>query len=89
MIKYKCTSCNKDYSNIIHEEFKKRFQNTFEFSNNINTFILLLQKVFNLNKYMDEWESLMKLSKIEILNKINSIRNPFILKKRKRKSKIA
>ena len=57
MIKYKCTICHNDYSNIIDEKFKKRFQNTFEFSNNdINTFILLPQKDFILNEYMDEWE---------------------------------
>ena len=26
-MKYKCTSCNKDCSNIIDEELKKRFKN--------------------------------------------------------------
>ena len=42
LIKYKCLSCNKDYSNKINEEFKKRFKSTFKFSNNdINKFILL------------------------------------------------
>ena len=41
-IMYKCTSCNKDYSNKIDEELKKRFKNTFKFSNNdINKVILL------------------------------------------------
>ena len=45
LINYKCTSCNKDYSNITDEELKKRFKNTFKFSNNdINKFILLLRK---------------------------------------------
>ena len=44
-IKYKCLSCNKDYSNKIDEELKKQFKNTFKFSNNdINHFILLLRK---------------------------------------------
>ena len=39
LMKYKCLSCNKDYS------LKKRFKNTFKFSNNaINKFILLLSK---------------------------------------------
>ena len=43
--KYKCTSCNKDYSSKFDEELKKRFKNTFKFSNNhINKFILLLRK---------------------------------------------
>ena len=56
-IKYKCTSCNKDYLNIIDEELKKRFKNTFKFSNNdINKFILLLRKGVYLYEYMDEWE---------------------------------
>ena len=45
LIKYKCLSCKKDYSNKIDEELKKRFKNTFRFSNNaINKFILWLSK---------------------------------------------
>ena len=37
--------CNKDYSNKIDEELKKRFKNTFKFSSNdINKFIQLLRK---------------------------------------------
>ena len=45
LIKYKCLSRNKDYSNKLHEKFKKRFKNTFKFSDNdINKFILLLRK---------------------------------------------
>ena len=44
-IKYKCLSCNKDYSNKIDEELKKQFKNPFKFCNNdINNFILLLRK---------------------------------------------
>ena len=45
LIKYKCLSCNKNYSNKLDEELKIRFKNTFRFSNNdINKFILLLIK---------------------------------------------
>ena len=45
-IKYKCLSCSKDYSSKLDEKLKKRFKNTFTFSNNdINKFILLLRKV--------------------------------------------
>ena len=44
LIKYKCLSCNKDYSNKLHEKLKKRFKNTIKFSYNINKFILLLRK---------------------------------------------
>ena len=57
MIEYKCLSCNKDYSNKIDEELKKRFKNTFKFSNNdINTFILLLRKGVYPYEYIDERE---------------------------------
>ena len=45
LIKYKCLSCNKNYSSKLDEELKIRFKNTFRFSNNdINKFILLLRK---------------------------------------------
>ena len=45
LIKYKCLSCNKDYSNKIDEELKKGFKNTFKFSNNaVNKLILTLRK---------------------------------------------
>ena len=47
LIKYKCLSSSKDYSNKIDKEFKKRVRNIFKFPNNdINKFILLLWKVF-------------------------------------------
>ena len=43
LIKCKCLSCNKNYSNKIDEELKKRFKNTFKFSNNnINKTCLFL-----------------------------------------------
>ena len=48
LVKYKCLSCNKDYSNKLDEndeKLKKRFKNTFKFpDNDINKFILLLRK---------------------------------------------
>ena len=40
-IKYKCLSCNKDYSNKINEDLKKRFNDIFKIS---NQFILMLRK---------------------------------------------
>ena len=47
LIKYKCLSCNKDYSNKFDEKLKKRFKNTFKFSkNDISKFILLLKGVY-------------------------------------------
>ena len=45
LIKYKCLSCNKDYSKKIDVELGKRFKKTFKFSNNnISKFLLLLRK---------------------------------------------
>ena len=44
-IKYKGTSCDKNYLNKIYDELKKIFKNIFTFSNNdINKTILLLRK---------------------------------------------
>ena len=44
LIEYKWLSYNKDYSNKLDEKLKKKFKNTFKFSNNdINKFILLLK----------------------------------------------
>ena len=54
LIKYKCLSCNKDYSNKLDEKLKKIFKNTFTFSNNdINKLILLLRKGVYPYEYMD------------------------------------
>ena len=53
----KCLSCNKSYSNKIDEELKKRFRNTFKFTNNnINKFILLLRKEVYPYEYMNKWK---------------------------------
>ena len=44
LMKYKCLSCNKNYSNKINEELKKKIQEHIKFFNNdINKFILLLR----------------------------------------------
>ena len=55
LIKHKCLSCNKDYSNKPDKKIKKRFKNTFKFSNNdISKFILLLKEDVYPYKCMDE-----------------------------------
>ena len=55
LTKYECLFCNKDYSNKIDRKLRKRFKNTFKFSNNeINSFILLLRKGVFPYEYMDE-----------------------------------
>ena len=55
LIKDKCLFFNKNYSKKIVEELKKRFKNTFKFSNNCsNKFILLLRKDVSLYQYMKQ-----------------------------------
>ena len=57
LIKYKCLTRHKDYSNKIDKELKKRFNNTFKFPNNdINKFILVLRKGVYTYEYIDKWE---------------------------------
>ena len=57
LIIYKCLSCNKCYSKNLNEEIKKKFKNTFKFSNNdINKFILLFRKGNYPYEYIDYWE---------------------------------
>ena len=59
LIKCKFLCCNKNYSNKIGEELKKRFKNTFKFYNNdIIKFILLLRKGFYPYVYIDDWEEI-------------------------------
>ena len=42
----------------LNEEIKKKFKNTFKFSNNdINKFILLFRKGNNPYEYMDYWKN--------------------------------
>ena len=75
MIKYKCLSFNKDYSNKLDEKLKKVFKNKFKFSNtDINKFILLLRKSVYPDEYKDKWEKINEttlLEKEEIYGNLN------------------
>ena len=75
MIKYKCFSCNKDYSKKLDEKLKKKFKKTFKFSDNdINKFILLLRKGGYPYEYMDDWEKFNETTlpeKEEFYNNLN------------------
>ena len=56
LMKYKCLSCSKEYSNMINEELKK-IKNTPTFSNNdIKKLIFLLGKRVYPYKYVDDSE---------------------------------
>ena len=57
LVKYKSLYHNKNYSNKLDEKFKKRFKNTFKFSNSdINEFNLLLRKGAPPYEYIDDQE---------------------------------
>ena len=61
LVKYKCLSCKKDYS--IDEELKKRFKNTFSFSNSdIKKFIFLLRESVCSSEYIDKLERFSEIS---------------------------
>ena len=52
---YECLSCNEFYSKKHNKKLKKKFKNTFKFSNNdINKFILLLRKDVYPYEYMGD-----------------------------------
>ena len=55
LIEYKCLVCNKNFQSKFDEKLKKRFFNTYNFSNHDKTkLFLLLRKVVYLSKYVDD-----------------------------------
>ena len=57
LIEYKCLCCNKKYQQKFDKKLKERFLNKCKYSKHDNNkFILLLQKVVDPYKYMDDWE---------------------------------
>ena len=62
LIKYKCPSGKKGYSEMMDENLQNQFKNTSKFSNNINEFILLLRKGIYPYEFMDDWEKFKETS---------------------------
>ena len=74
-MKCKCLPYNKNYSNKIDEELKKRCKNTCKFSNNdINKFILLLRKGVYHYEYVNECEKFNETSLPEKKKRESQIR---------------
>ena len=61
LIRYKCLSYNKNYSNKLDEELKNRIKSTFKFSNDdIDKYICCQENMFILMSICMNGESLMK-----------------------------
>ena len=55
--------CSENYQKMLDENLKKRFVNTYKFSNHdINKFILLLGKGVDPYEYMIQWKKFNKMS---------------------------
>ena len=56
LIKYKCLSCNKDYSNKFDEELKKKLSNIFkEIQEQWHYYIYFVVKKRNLSLWIYRW----------------------------------
>ena len=61
--KYKCLCCNKNYHKKFDENLKKQLFHIYKFSkNDINKFILLLQKGVYPYECIDDWEKFSETS---------------------------
>ena len=69
LILYKYLCCHRNHQNV-----KKRFVNTYKFSNHdINKFILFLQKDFYPCEYTNDWE---KFNEISLLEEVLFLQSP-------------
>ena len=67
LIESKCLCCNKNYENKFDGKLKKRFFNTYKFSNDDNNRLnLLLRKGVYAYEYIDDWEKFSETSLSEI-----------------------
>ena len=74
LIKYKCLSCNKSYSNKIDVELKNDLRTYLRFNNDMNKFILLSKKGIYPYEYMDHGEKFTETTlnkKDEFYSKLN------------------
>ena len=58
---FKCIDCDKEYEKELNNELIGRFANTYKFcDNDLDKFIMLLQKGVYPNEYIDEWDKFNK-----------------------------
>ena len=63
-IEYKCLCYNGSYQKAFDEILKKRFANTYKFSNHdTDKFILLFQEGVYPYEYMDDWVRIVNINK--------------------------
>ena len=62
LIEYKCLCCSKDYQKMFVKNLKKRFFNTYKFSDYDKKKIFCCEKMFTHTISMDDWETFNEIS---------------------------